>query len=179
MASNLKDFANNLPIELTGWLDPSLLPAYLIGAAVFYFTARYVDNKWIRPPSKTGFGKGAPGFMTSTRKLKVTPEIAARLRRGEQVTPEEIDAAVRAAEASAAAATATATEDSEATADESPSSPPRRMTRSAMKKAAAASSATAKKEKAKAAAAAAPAEEVNEWIPETHIKKGGQGRKKR
>jgi hypothetical protein len=32
----------------------------------------------------------APGFQTSVRQIRVTPEIAARLRRGEQVSPEEI-----------------------------------------------------------------------------------------
>ncbi|KAF7984422.1 hypothetical protein HWV62_14482 [Athelia sp. TMB] len=40
----------------------------------------------------------APGFQTNVRKLRVTPEIAARLRRGEHVSPEEIAAASREAE---------------------------------------------------------------------------------
>ncbi|TFK38966.1 hypothetical protein BDQ12DRAFT_682789 [Crucibulum laeve] len=40
-----------------------------------------------------GIGKGAPGFQTNVRRIRVTPEIAARLRRGEDVSPEEIAAA--------------------------------------------------------------------------------------
>jgi hypothetical protein len=43
--------------------------------------------------------KTAPGFQTNVRQLRVTPDIAARLRRGEDVTPEEIAAAARAADA--------------------------------------------------------------------------------
>jgi hypothetical protein len=40
----------------------------------------------------------APGFQTNVRQLKITPEIAARLRRGEDVSPEEIAEAARKAE---------------------------------------------------------------------------------
>ena len=35
----------------------------------------------------------APGFQTNVRRIRVTPEIAARIQRGEQVSPEEIEAA--------------------------------------------------------------------------------------
>src|SRR5260221_4894759 len=45
----------------------------------------------------------APGFQTSVKKLRVTPEIAARIRRGEVVSPEEIDAAARKADLKSAA----------------------------------------------------------------------------
>ncbi|ESK95600.1 hypothetical protein Moror_12612 [Moniliophthora roreri MCA 2997] len=45
-----------------------------------------------------GIGKGAPGFQTNVRRIRVTPEIAARLRRGEEVSPEEIAAASALAE---------------------------------------------------------------------------------
>ncbi|KAF8598620.1 hypothetical protein BDV93DRAFT_609729 [Ceratobasidium sp. AG-I] len=77
----------------TGWADPSLLPVYGILAVSFYLVGKYVDQTYIRPPSKTGFGKGAPGFMTNVRKVAITPELAERMRRGEEVTPEEIAAA--------------------------------------------------------------------------------------
>jgi len=40
----------------------------------------------------------APGFQTSVKRIRVTPEIAARIRRGEEVSPEEIEAASRKAE---------------------------------------------------------------------------------
>ena len=32
----------------------------------------------------------APGFQTSVKKIRITPDIAARIRRGEEVSPEEI-----------------------------------------------------------------------------------------
>jgi hypothetical protein len=39
----------------------------------------------------------APGFQTSVKRIRVTPEIAARIKRGEEVSPEEIaEAAARA-----------------------------------------------------------------------------------
>ncbi|KAG8747579.1 hypothetical protein FRC12_014036 [Ceratobasidium sp. 428] len=79
--------------RVTGWADPALLPVYGILAVTVFLVGRYVDNTYIRPPSKTGFGKGAPGFMTNVRKVAITPELAERLRRGEEVTPEEIAAA--------------------------------------------------------------------------------------
>lgn len=150
----------------------SRLPVYGIAAVTLFVTARYIDNKFIRPPSKTGFGKGAPGFITNTRKLKVTPEIAARLRRGEQVSPEEIEAAVKDAEAKAAAAEAT--EDSMQ--DSEPSSPPRRRsTRNTKAKEAAKSLPPSKHVPPKEE----PASDANEWIPETHTKKPSQRRKQK
>ena len=42
--------------------------------------------------------KTAPGFQTSVKRIRVTPEIAARIRRGEEVSPEEIEAASRKAD---------------------------------------------------------------------------------
>ena len=49
----------------------------------------------------------APGFQTNVRRIRVTPEIAARIQRGEQVSAEEIEAALKKAnneeEAAAAA----------------------------------------------------------------------------
>jgi hypothetical protein len=42
------------------------------------------------PAVVEGYNKTAPGFQTNVRQIRVTPEIAARLRRGEQVSPEEI-----------------------------------------------------------------------------------------
>ncbi|KAG6879820.1 hypothetical protein C0992_011103 [Termitomyces sp. T32_za158] len=78
--------------------DPSLLwitiPAVLIISA-------YYARKWYNARQLTvyGIGKGAPGFQTNVRKVRVTPEIAARLQRGEQVSPEEIARAAAEAEA--------------------------------------------------------------------------------
>jgi hypothetical protein len=118
------------------------------------------------------------GFMTNTRKLKVTPEIAARLRRGEHVLPEEIEEAVRSAEAKSATSSPSTpaknkkSEEEEETDEPDGASPKRRVTRSQMKKKPA--------PPAKHVENSPPANNnVNEWIPETHLKKGPQGRRKR
>jgi len=60
----------------------------------------YLVRKWYlaRRLKLHGIGKGAPGFQTNVRRIRVTPEIAARLRRGEEVSPEEIAAASAQAE---------------------------------------------------------------------------------
>ncbi|KAL9939236.1 hypothetical protein V8E36_002049 [Tilletia maclaganii] len=55
---------------------------------------------------RTGIGRGAPGFQTSVKRVAVPAAIAARIRAGEDVSPEEIEAAQReAAEAAARGAT--------------------------------------------------------------------------
>ncbi|KAF8513621.1 hypothetical protein JB92DRAFT_2922712 [Gautieria morchelliformis] len=62
-----------------------------------------------RKLARTGIGRGAPGFQTGVRRIAVTPGIAARLRAGEQVSPEEIAAAqAQAATVSASGAGAAA-----------------------------------------------------------------------
>ncbi|KAJ7644251.1 hypothetical protein FB45DRAFT_735553 [Roridomyces roridus] len=55
----------------------------------------YFIRKWYlaRRLRVHGIGKGAPGFQTNVRKIRVPPEIMERIRRGEEVTPEEITAA--------------------------------------------------------------------------------------
>jgi len=91
------------------------------------------------------------------------------------VSPEEIDAAVRTAEAKREASYPSKDKKSEEDADdpEGPS-PKRRVTRSQMKKKSASPT--------KHVADSQPVDSnsnVNEWIPETHLKKGPQGRRKR
>ncbi|KIM42291.1 hypothetical protein M413DRAFT_444719 [Hebeloma cylindrosporum] len=60
----------------------------------------YFVRKWYlaRRLKLYGIGKGAPGFQTNVRQVRVTPEIAARIRKGEDVSPAEIEAASRAAD---------------------------------------------------------------------------------
>jgi len=157
-------FANSMPSGLMEWLDPKLLPFYGVGGVALFVLGRYIDNTFIRPPSKTGFGKGAPSFITNTRQIKVTPEIAARLRRGEQVSPEEIDVAVKAAEAVLSGAAPSA-------AEISPAKPSPKKTKVVKRKVPSRQPAPAKVED--------PKEAVNEWIPEGHIKKGPQRRRQR
>ncbi|CAE6503336.1 unnamed protein product [Rhizoctonia solani] len=149
----------------TGWLDPSLLPAYVVAAAAVYYIGRYVDNNYIRPPSKTGFGKGAPGFQTSVKKVVITPELAERLRRGEEVTPEEIAAAQAEAEKNPTVTLRRRDiierDDRVQTTDDSDREPDTRGGK-------------------KARRAVESAE--NEWIPESHVKtrpRGGTPRGKR
>ncbi|KAF8899807.1 hypothetical protein CPB84DRAFT_1780032 [Gymnopilus junonius] len=76
---------------------PSLLWVTL--PPVLLISAYYV-RKWYlaRQLNLYGIGKGAPGFQTNVRRVRVTPEIAARIRRGEDVSPAEIEAASRAAD---------------------------------------------------------------------------------
>ncbi|KXN88541.1 hypothetical protein AN958_07177 [Leucoagaricus sp. SymC.cos] len=76
---------------------PSLLwvtvPSVLILSA-------YLANKFYKRYrlKKHGIGKGAPGFQTNVKQLRVTPEIAERLKRGEYVSSQEIAEAVARAE---------------------------------------------------------------------------------
>ena len=107
--------------------------------------------------------------MTNTRQIKVTPEIAARLRRGEQVSPDEIQTAVRAVEernakvASREGNAGSGSQGRTVTATDTPQDPPRRETRS----------------KSKRSTATAPASEpVNEWIPDIHLKTRSSGRRR-
>ncbi|KAJ8080946.1 hypothetical protein PM082_017781 [Marasmius tenuissimus] len=76
---------------------PSLLwitipPLLLVSA---WFARRWYKSYQLKVH---GIGKGAPGFQTNVRRVRVTPEIAARIRRGEEVSPEEIAAASALAE---------------------------------------------------------------------------------
>ncbi|KAF8073477.1 hypothetical protein FPV67DRAFT_1666249 [Lyophyllum atratum] len=76
---------------------PSMLwvtipPIFLLSA---YFVRKWYLARQLR---LYGIGKGAPGFQTNVRRVRVTPEIAARIRRGENVSPEEIARAAAQAE---------------------------------------------------------------------------------
>jgi len=70
--------------EFPAWLWVAIPSVCLIAA--FYARRWYL----LRKLRVHGIGKGAPGFQTNVRQIRVTPEIAARLRRGEHVSPEEI-----------------------------------------------------------------------------------------
>ncbi|KAJ7254825.1 hypothetical protein C8J57DRAFT_1656892 [Mycena rebaudengoi] len=54
----------------------------------------YFARKWYLTRRRLhGIGKGAPGFQTNVRKIRVPPELMARIRRGDDVSPHEIVAA--------------------------------------------------------------------------------------
>ncbi|KAF8650346.1 hypothetical protein AX16_005286 [Volvariella volvacea WC 439] len=63
---------------------------------VLLISAYYI-RKWYlaRRLRLYGIGKGAPGFQTSVRKVRIPPELAERIKRGEHVSPEEIAAATK------------------------------------------------------------------------------------
>ncbi|KAJ3998802.1 hypothetical protein F5050DRAFT_1147213 [Lentinula boryana] len=77
-------------------------PLWVIIPPVVLLSA-YFTRKWYlaRKLRLHGIGRGAPGFQTNVRRIRVTPEIAARIRRGEEVSPDELAAASAKAEADA------------------------------------------------------------------------------
>jgi len=102
---------------------PSLLwivipPVLLLSA---YFTRKWYLARRLR---LYGIGKGAPGFQTNVRRIRVTPEIAARLRRGEEVSPEEIAAASAKAEEDEKNGVTSSSSSAPSEPQESPSSEP-------------------------------------------------------
>ncbi|KAF8208763.1 hypothetical protein K438DRAFT_1573587 [Mycena galopus ATCC 62051] len=72
--------------------NPSLL---WIAIPSVLLLAGYFGRKWYlaRRLRVHGIGKGAPGFQTGVRKIRVPPELMARIRAGEDVSPDEIAAA--------------------------------------------------------------------------------------
>ncbi|KAJ7857630.1 hypothetical protein B0H14DRAFT_2750574 [Mycena olivaceomarginata] len=114
----------------------------------------YFVRKWYlaRRLRVHGIGKGAPGFQTGVRKIRVSPEIMARIRAGEDVSPDEI---------AAASARMDAEERGEVPL------PQLKPTES-------------RTTKAKAVEEEVPSDPVNEWLPEgiTGPKKRSKGKKK-
>ncbi|EFI27219.1 hypothetical protein CC1G_15047 [Coprinopsis cinerea okayama7 len=71
---------------------PSML--WVAVPSVLLVSAYFVRKWYLSYRLKVhGIGRGAKGFQTNVRQVRVTPEIAERLRRGEEVSPEEIAAA--------------------------------------------------------------------------------------
>ncbi|KAL0960898.1 hypothetical protein HGRIS_005907 [Hohenbuehelia grisea] len=133
---------------------PDELPSLLwVTIPTLLLISGYFARKWYLSYrlKKHGIGKGAPGFQTGTRKLKVTPEIAARIRRGEEVTAAEITAAAAEMEArEARGLDSTPAVPSTTTKSKKPSPPP-----------------------------VNPAEPVNEWLPESIRTPQKRGKAKR
>ncbi|KAK0201554.1 hypothetical protein DFS33DRAFT_1385854 [Desarmillaria ectypa] len=76
---------------------PSLL---WIAVPSVLLVSAYFARKWYlaRKLKVHGIGKGAPGFQTGVRRVRVTPDIAARIQKGEVVSPEEIAESIARAE---------------------------------------------------------------------------------
>ncbi|KAF9041273.1 hypothetical protein BJ165DRAFT_1530016 [Panaeolus papilionaceus] len=88
-------FSSAIPVQVEDY--PTLLWVAIPSAVL---VSAYFVRKWYlaRRLRLHGIGKGAPGFQTNVKRIAITPEIAARLKRGERVSPEEIEKASREAE---------------------------------------------------------------------------------
>ncbi|KAH8825303.1 hypothetical protein DL96DRAFT_175935 [Flagelloscypha sp. PMI_526] len=75
------------PDEYPSLLWITIPPVVLI--SVFWIRKWYLA----RQLRLYGIGKGAKGFQTNVRQVRITPEIRARIERGENVSAEEIAAA--------------------------------------------------------------------------------------
>ncbi|KAG0145033.1 hypothetical protein CROQUDRAFT_591535 [Cronartium quercuum f. sp. fusiforme G11] len=76
-------------------MDPELIPIYLVvslAASLFiYFLFRYLQSYRLKKKNlRQGIGRGVAGIQTSVRRVAVPPEIMERIRRGEEVSAEEI-----------------------------------------------------------------------------------------
>jgi len=73
-------------------MDLSLIPILLVLLVpVLFLIYRSIKSRQkARLLKEKGIGRGAAGFQTNVRRIAVPPEIAARIRRGEQVSAEEI-----------------------------------------------------------------------------------------
>ncbi|KAF7346144.1 hypothetical protein MSAN_01841200 [Mycena sanguinolenta] len=132
--------------------NPSLL--WIVIPSVLLVSGYFV-RKWYlaRRLRVHGIGKGAPGFQTSVRKIRVPPELMARIRAGEDVSPDEI-------------AAASARMEAEERGESVPEPTKSKKTES--------------KTKSKAVVNDVPSDPANEWLPEgiTAPKKRAKGKKK-
>lgn len=73
------------------------LPVAFVGYRIYRFLLPGQGSASRRAynPS-TGIGRGAPGFQTGVKKVAIPPELAARIRAGEDVSAEEVTAAIEA-----------------------------------------------------------------------------------
>ncbi|MBW0477948.1 hypothetical protein O181_017663 [Austropuccinia psidii MF-1] len=76
-------------------MDFSLIPIYLVLAVPvallsYYIYRTYQESLTKKNNLKKGIGRGVSGFQTGVRRVAVPPEIMERIRRGEEVSGEEI-----------------------------------------------------------------------------------------
>jgi len=76
--------------------DPALVvPLAVLSLPLLYIASRLYSTAAAKKKlATTGIGRGAPGFLTGVRKVTIPPHIAARIRMGEEVSGEEITAAL-------------------------------------------------------------------------------------
>ncbi|KAM0789646.1 hypothetical protein ACM66B_000448 [Microbotryomycetes sp. NB124-2] len=78
-----------------GLIPPLILfsiPIYLVASRLYKSFSGSTTTKAYDP--STGIGRGAPGFQTNTRRVKLPAELVARIKRGEEVSAEEVTAAL-------------------------------------------------------------------------------------
>lgn len=68
------------------------MPVVLASSRLYYYFKP--DPKPSSYNPETGLGRGAPGFLTGSRKVALPLHIAARIKMGEEVSPEEITEAL-------------------------------------------------------------------------------------
>ncbi|GAA5890680.1 hypothetical protein JCM6882_000623 [Rhodosporidiobolus microsporus] len=87
-----------LPSNVDASLVPPLLlvslPVIYISYRLFTSLAGGGKSKSYNP--QTGLGRGAPGFQTGVKRVAIPPALAARIRAGEEVSAEEVTAALEA-----------------------------------------------------------------------------------
>ncbi|CAH7685926.1 hypothetical protein BY996DRAFT_4584358 [Phakopsora pachyrhizi] len=83
-------------------MDWSLLPIYISVAIPFLIIFKYIFSTYFSRQDdrrkklfEQGIGRGVDGFQTSVRKVSVPIEIIERIRRGEDVSAEEITRATQ------------------------------------------------------------------------------------
>ncbi|BGP56138.1 hypothetical protein JCM8202_005905 [Rhodotorula sphaerocarpa] len=90
--------------QSTSVMDSSLLPPLLmvglpvafVGYRIYRFFAGSSSGSRQAYNPSTGIGRGAPGFQTGVKRVAVPPALAARIRAGEDVSAEEVTAAIEA-----------------------------------------------------------------------------------
>lgn len=76
-------------------MDPELIPIYLVASVpvfviIYFIYNAYQSHQLKKKNLSKGIGRGVAGFQTSVKRVAVPPEIIARIRRGEEVSAEEI-----------------------------------------------------------------------------------------
>ncbi|EFP75523.2 uncharacterized protein PGTG_00854 [Puccinia graminis f. sp. tritici CRL 75-36-700-3] len=73
-------------------MDTSMIPIYLVICIPILILINYLNRARIEKAEKLkkGIGRGVAGFQTGVRRVAIPPEIMERIRRGEEVSGEEI-----------------------------------------------------------------------------------------
>lgn len=70
------------------------MPIFLASSRIYSYFNGSGSTKADTYDEKTGIGRGAPGFLTGSQRVKLPLHIAMRIKLGEEVTAEEITEAL-------------------------------------------------------------------------------------